>query len=282
MKKTQAFLGSDAICGIFPLYFAAAVRTMRTMLKMLLFLLLFSRAVFAAPVSHEAVYAISLASTAGGADSVVGASGVMRYQAQKVCSEWQTQTVFSLDVSRELAGVETTHWKQTTTETLDGCRFDFTVFVRENGQDRKELSGRARCENGKKKLFVDYPVKLQADFPKTVKFPLEQSAAWLKAAAEGKKSFSSYVFDGTKADALMSLNAIVSERDAKTKSRRFDFAFYPAQKGLNADGTPAYESSARYYDNGVADDIRQDFGSYVLQSKLKSFKRLQDIPCEAR
>lgn len=249
----------------------------------LLFILLFAfKTAIAAPVSHEAVYTIALASTAGGADSVVGADGTMRYRVQKVCDAWQTETVFSLNVSRELAGVETTHWKQTTTETLDGCRFDFTVFVRENGQDRKDLSGHARCENGKKRLFVDYPVALQADFPKTVLFPLEQTVTWLNAAAEGKKSFSSYVFDGTKADALMSLNAVVSERDVKNKSRRFDFAFFPAGKGQKSDGTPLYESSSLYYDNGVADDIRQDFGTYVLQSKLKSFKRLQDIPCERR
>lgn len=252
------------------------------MFRLVFFLLFVFRSVQAAPVSHDAVYAISLKSTAGGADSVVGANGTMHYKAQKVCDVWQTETVFSLDVSRELAGVETTHWKQTTTETLDGCRFDFTVFVRENGQDRKELSGRAFCENGKKRLFVDYPVALQADFPKTVKFPLEQTAAWLKAAQDGKKNFSSYVFDGTKADALMSLNAVVSERNPKNKSRRFDFAFYPAQKGQNPDGTPLYESSSLYYDNGVADDIRQDFGAYVLNSKLKSFKRLQDIPCGRR
>ena len=252
------------------------------MTKILLVLLLMTEAAFAAPVSHEAVYSIGLASTAGGADSVVGASGVLRYKAQKTCDVWETETVFSLDLSRELAGVETTHWKQTTVESLDGCRFDFTVYARENGRDRKELSGRAFCEGGKKKLFVDYPVAMKADFPKTVKFPLEQTVAWLDAAQKGQKSFTSYVFDGTRADALTVMNAVVSDRDAKTKSRRFDFAFYPAQKGQNADGVPLYESSARYYDNGVADDVRQDFGAYVLQSKLKSFKRLKDIPCERR
>ena len=252
------------------------------MTKILLALLLMTETAFAAPISHEAVYSIGLASTAGGADSVVGANGTMHYKAQKKCALWETETVFSLDVSRELAGVETTHWKQTTVESLDGCRFDFTVYVRENGRDRKELSGRALCENGKKRLFVDYPVAVEADFPKTVKFPLEQTAAWLKAAQDGKKNFSSYVFDGTKADALMSLNAVVSERNPKNKSRRFDFAFYPAQKGQKPDGTPLYESSSLYYDNGVADDIRQDFGTYVLQSTLKSFKRLKDIPCERR
>lgn len=252
------------------------------MTKILLALLLMTETAFAAPISHEAVYSIGLASTAGGADSVVGANGTMHYKAQKKCALWETETVFSLDVSRELAGVETTHWKQTTVESLDGCRFDFTVYVRENGRDRKELSGRALCENGKKRLFVDYPVAVEADFPKTVKFPLEQTVAWLDAAQKGQKSFTSYVFDGTRADALMAMNAVVSERDAKTKSRCFDFAFYPVQKGRNADGTPLYESSARYYDNGVADDIRQDFGTYVLQSTLKSFKRLKDIPCERR
>ena len=151
----------------------------------------------------------------------------MHYKAQKKCALWETETVFSLDVSRELAGVETMHWKQTTVESLDGCRFDFTVYVRENGRDRKELSGRALCENGKKRLFVDYPVAVEADFPKTVKFPLEQTVAWLDAAQKGQKSFTSYVFDGTRADALMAMNAVVSKR----KAGALILLFIPCRKG---------------------------------------------------
>ena len=113
------------------------------MFRLVFFLLFVFRSVQAAPVSHDAVYAISLKSTAGVADSVVGANGTMHYKAQKVCDVWQTETVFSLDVSRELAGVETTQWEQATTENKDGCRLEGAVFGRQDGQDTEELSGRA-------------------------------------------------------------------------------------------------------------------------------------------
>ena len=64
--------------------------------------------------SHQAVYDIALASTAGGAASVVNAKGKMLYKIQKVCGQWQTESVFSLDIGYELSGPDTTNWKAPT------------------------------------------------------------------------------------------------------------------------------------------------------------------------
>lgn len=249
------------------------------------------------PVSHRAVYDIALASTRGGAAGVVNAQGKMSYSIQKVCDQWQTESVFSLDIGYEMAGPDTTNWKQTTREKADGCLFEFDVFVREKGQDRKDLSGKAVCENNKKKLRLSVPVRSEAVFPGTVVFPVQQTLKLLEAAKNGRKRVSSYVYDGTRPEALYSMNAIISEPEkfaspnAKgdtflinaKKAYRFDMAFFEEfASGRPRDGTPRYEVSAHYYENGISDRIEQDFGAYRLRSILKNVEKLPEIPCPAK
>lgn len=248
-------------------------------------------------VSHKAVYDISLASTKGGAAGVVDARGKMSYTIQKVCGEWRTESVFSLDVGYEMAGSDTTNWRQTTRESADGCSFEFDVFVREKGADRKDLSGKAVCESNKKVLRLSLPVRSEAVFPSNVIFPVRQTALLLDAAREGKKSVSSYVYDGTRPEALYSVNALVSVPDDKPRGKvsgdadliagqnayRFDAAFYEEfPSGRPKDGTPQYEASVLYYENGVGETIEQDFGSHRLRSTLTELKKLKEIPCRPK
>ena len=244
--------------------------------------------------SHRAVYDITLASTKGGAAGVVNAYGRMSYSAQKVCGRWNTESVFSLDVGYELSGNDTTIWKQTTKESDDGCFFEFDVFVREKGKDRKELSGKAVCEKGKKVLRLTEPLASRAEFPSSVLFPVAQTLRLLNAAEKGRKSFSSYVYDGTRPESLYSVNAMISVPPtvpsgavsgdtaliAGKKTYRFDMAFFQSFGDKKSrDGTPSYEVSADYCENGIGRRIEQDFGAYRLKSELVSVERLEEIVC---
>ncbi len=245
--------------------------------------------------SHQAVYDIALSSTEGGAASVVNAKGKMMYKIQKVCDKWQTESVFSLDIGYELSGLDTTNWKQTTRESADGCSFDFEVFVREKGKDRKDLAGSAVCKNDKKVLRLSVPVRSEAVFPKNVVFPVQQTIRLLEAARQGKKNVSTYVYDGTRPEALYSVNAAISAPEnfsspkvrgdtdliAGKKAWRFDTAFFEEFAAGNLpDGTPSYEVSLYYYENGISDKIVQDFGDYRLLSTLTELRRLPDRACQ--
>ena len=35
--------------------------------------------------------------------------------------------------------------------------------------------------------------------------------------------------------------------------------------------TPTYEVAMRYWENGVADDMKMDFGDFVMDAKMKEF-----------
>lgn len=247
--------------------------------------------------SHRVVYDVSLLSTAGGAASVVHADGKMQYSMQRVCNDWKTETVFSLDIGYELMGLNTTHWKQTTVESFDGCQFDFDVYVRENGEDRKDLSGTLSCKGSKKRLEITLPLKNQKDFPKKLLLPVQQTEVFVKAASEGKKVLSSLVFDGTQPDSAMFMSAVFSKKEAdplpenkkieasllKGKVYWVDAALYP--EGNTEDdpaGEPLYEVGMHYYDNGITRESFQDYGPYRLISTLSELKRLPDIPCSPK
>ena len=245
-------------------------------------------------VSHQAVYDIALASTAGGAASVVSAKGKMRYSIQKVCGQWRTESVFSLDIGYELSGLDTTNWKQTTRESADGCLFDFEVKIKKKGKDRKSLAGSTACKDNKKVLRLSYPVQSEAVFPQNVLFPVQQTLRLLESASSAERNVSVYVYDGTRPEALYSMNTFISIPDRfhsdsvlgdvdlilGKKAYRFDTAFFEEFKTTDLpDGTPYYEVSLYYYDNGISDKIVQNFNSYRLVSTLTELRRLPELPC---
>lgn len=246
--------------------------------------------------SHQAVYRIALQQTGGGAASVVYASGVMKYSVQKVCDDWTTGTTIDLELSSELTGISRLLWRQSTKEAMDGCAFDFTVSAFENNEDKKELEGVARCEQDKKRLVLTYPLASEAVLPKNVMFPMQQTAFLIAAANKGKKTVSSYVYDGTRLEALNYAFAVISENTQKSaenikgdrsllggKSHWFDIAFYN-DMGLSGvkDGSPFYEAGMILYNNGIGDRIVQNFGSYTIESSLVSVDRLENVACPAK
>lgn len=247
------------------------------------------------PVSHRATYDLTLLKTKGGALSVVSAMGKMNYSIQKVCNTYKTETVFSLTIAYEISGIDTTLWRQVSTESDDGCLFDFTVSTLDDtGKEVTETKGKGICEGQKKKLTVLFPLSSEVTFPKTVYFPVQHIKTMLKAGKEGKKFVSSYVYDGSKLESLQKTHTVISPFVFETKNRsvsgdvallsgnskRFDTAFYN-DLGLSAfnDGTPMYEVSMRLYDNGIAEDVRQDFGDFAIQSNLTHIERLPEIAC---
>lgn len=236
---------------------------------------------------HIAIYKITLNSTKGGARAIVGASGILKYRIQKKCGNWTTETIFSLDLSSDLTGVETTNWKQTTTETLNGCYFDFSVFSRSKGVDHSELTGSSVCVGKTKQLTIDYPVFNTYNLPSKVKFPLQQLYSILTAALNNKTSLSSFVYDGTKENEYLKSIALIF----KNKEKKSPFKGFPSLNYWNViqsfysvtpiiSDTPLYQTSITYFDGGIANNIIQNFGEYSLKSELISLEAAPTLQCD--
>lgn len=236
---------------------------------------------------HIATYKISLNSTKGGARAIVGASGILKYRIQKKCGNWTTETIFSLDLSSELTGVETTNWKQNTTETLNGCYFDFSVFSRSNGKDHSELTGSSVCAGKTKQLTIDYPAFNTYNLSSNVKFPLQQLYFLLTSAINDKTNVSSFIYDGTKENEYLKSVALIF----KNNKKKAPFKGFPLLNSWNINQSfysinpkvfdiPLYQTTITYFDGGIADNIIQDFGEYSLKSKLINLEAAPTLQCE--
>jgi hypothetical protein len=51
-------------------------------------------------------------------------------------------------------------------------------------------------------------------------------------------------------------------------------AFFNRGSAAAGAGTPEYEVGLRYYANGVADEMKMDFGDFVLDGKLEELEAL--------
>lgn len=226
---------------------------------------------------HKAVYDWSLYETKGGALSVVAASGSLTYEVRKNCDSYETKTHSDLTVAYDINGVEKSSFRQETKESADGCFFEFKSWSDES--ETPDVAGIGVCEADKKKITLTHPLPAEMALPRSVLFPVAQTKALLQAAADGKKIFSSYVYDASKADSLHFVNAVASEAD-ENGDRLFNLAFYNDMGAKDGnDGSPLYEADVRYGATGAASEVVQRFDGYTLKSTLKSLETLPETPC---
>jgi len=112
-------------------------------------------------------------------------------------------------------------------------------------------------------------------------FPMAHTAAILAAAAAGKKFLSLPLFDGTGTDGAQDTFVTVLDWGAKTDvawprlaalpSGRVHISFFDRDKPGGGQ-TPDYEIGMRYFEDGVADDLRMNFGEFVMTGALKTFE----------
>jgi hypothetical protein len=94
------------------------------------------------------------------------------------------------------------------------------------------------------------------------------------------------VFDGTVTEGAQDTNAAITarlepgatnatrwEKLAALPSFRMRIAFFEA--GSNT-GQPEYEVAMRYWQNGVADDLKMDFGEFIVAGAMSELEILPD------
>ncbi len=128
--------------------------------------------------------------------------------------------------------------------------------------------------------FAHYtvPQKMDKALPAGTLFPMAHTAAVLEGAEAGKRAFNLPLFDGTDETGaeLSSIVVMGLKKPAPVKwpalsalpSARVDIAFFAL---ASTDMLPDYDVSMRYWMNGVADDLRMDFGDFVMDAKMTEF-----------
>ncbi|MBW4022418.1 MAG: cell envelope integrity EipB family protein [Proteobacteria bacterium] len=229
--------------------------------------------------AHRAFYRLTLDSTEN--SGVTNASGAMEYEVIDGCTGWATQQRLDMTVLDRDGGDTHTVSDYSTWESKDGEHFRFRI-TQNTDDDREVRAGWAELPPGKPGFAVyTQPDKKRISLPAGTVFPMAQTRAVLAAARKGDMFLSLPVFDGTASSGAENTFTVITAHDQLVKSAFTPLSSLPSifvhMGYFNADRRqmlPDTLISMRYWDNGVADSLRMDFGNFRMAGKLAEFKLL--------
>lgn len=237
-------------------------------------------------VPHRAVYRMALGTATSGS-GIVDAEGTMLYRFAAECEGWIVETKSYL-VLRYAAGDEVrTSWSFTSWESRDGRAYRFDVRHDRDGQIVEQLRGRAALDAGVARYSL--PAEATVDLPAGTLFPTAHLQAVLKAARNGTRQLAKTVFDGASLDNPYEVSAFIGQvpateqkalaQAAGLKERpawRMRWAFFPV---LSNEPAPDFEIGVRYREDGIADQLMQEFAEFSLDIKLGDLEVLPAPDC---
>jgi hypothetical protein len=235
--------------------------------------------------SHRAAYRLQLDHARSGSD-VQGASGAMYYETVDQCEGWTVQQRFTLAVTSRAGTSYEMASDYVTWEAKDGSRLRFRLRQTTDGAVSQAVAGEVRRSApgvAGTARFTE-PTEDEVKVPPATLFPMAHTAAVIAAARDGKRVFAVPVFDGTVTEGAQDTNAAITGRVAPATvaaarfpllanlpSWRMRIAFFAVG---DTTGQPEYEVAMRYFENGVADELKMDFGEFVVAAELTELEAL--------
>ena len=273
----RAYVGQDLL----------EINRMRVLASALVLLASCSSAALAAiPLAaHHAVYSLSYDSDQPGNSegNIVGARGTMTYDIDDACTGWATDQRLQITLTnRDGQDIQMVS-DYATFEAKDGLHMEFHMKQTTDTAVTQKLDGSASLEQAGHGGSVSYvtPAAKTMALPAGTLFPMAHTAAILAAAEAGKKFLTLPLFDGTGPDGAQDTFVTVLDWGTKQKlewpelaslpSGRVHISFFDRDKPGSGQ-TPDYEIGMRYFANGVANDLRMNFGEFVMTGTLKTFQ----------
>lgn len=230
--------------------------------------------------AHRASYDLTLESARSG--DVTAATGTMSYEVIDACDGWAVQQRLELALTnREGQDIQMVS-DYTTWEAKNGLKLRFRMRQSTDTATTQITAGEAVLERagGPGEIRYDKPSQTTKPLPVGTLFPMWHTATIIAGAEQGKKFMSLPLFDGTTESGAQDSFVIVTSWNkpqpfrlaallSKLPSGRVHVAFFNHSA---KDVTPDYEVGMRYWENGVADDLRMDFGDFVMDGKLTQLK----------
>jgi hypothetical protein len=243
---------------------------------------------------HQALYSLSLES-AKSSSGVVAASGAMFYKWGQACDGWTVEQRFRLRIAyAEEDGVDISS-SLVTWESMDGLKYRFNERRMRNGQLDEELRGEAQLDGPGQGGVAEFtkPETATITLAPGVLFPTAHTLFLIGRAQADEQFVARNVFDGSEVENAGEVSAVIGPalKPAGGKapkpfnspllqrpSWQIRLAFFPAD--AKADQTePDYELSMRLLDNGVSQDMKLDYGDYIIRAKLDEIEPLPKPGC---
>jgi len=228
-------------------------------------------------VSHRALYTLSVARL-DPRNYRSGISGGLSLEFVHACDGYVLNQRFVIETTTD-DGTILNNMVLNSWESLDGKSFRFKMRDEVNGDVEQELNGEGKLSSRGGRVHFTLPEDTDLELPAMTLFPTDHTVRLLALARSGGNWLQASVYDGASADAYSEVGGFIgAELPPETgaseilaplkgqRSWRIRLAYFTSDK---AQDTPDYEIAYRLYENGVADDIVFDYGSYAIRASLK-------------
>ncbi len=229
-------------------------------------------------LAHKALYTLSLATAKG--NDVIAARGTMGYEVTDACDGWAVRQRLRMTITNaEGQNIEMAS-DYATWESKDGLKFRYHMRQTTDTAVTSQTDGEASLPKagGAGSAHYTTPNDITSVLPAGTVFPMAHTAAIIAAAREKKHFVSLPLFDGTDENGAEDSFIVVLDwkPPAQNKwaqlsplpSTRVNIAFFDRAPAVV---TPSYEVAMRYWENGVADDMKMNFGDFVMNATMKEF-----------
>ena len=251
---------------------------------------------------HRAVYEITLARTSAGS-GVSEMTGRMVYELTGSPCEGFTQNMRFVTRSANQEGAETINdlrtssWEETAGKRL---RFSSTQYQNDTLAEASQGDAARNKPSDAAATLVELtrPAKKTVTLPGDLYFPMQHATALIEGAKAGKTLLAANLYDGSeKGEKFYATTAVIGKRvepgavantaSLKNGERLAQFASWPMAISYfeggksNEDSPPAYELSFRYFENGISNDLKIDYGEFAIQGTMKELEFLPVSKCTA-
>ena len=244
--------------------------------------------------SHKSVHDLVLERADADSD-IKNMRGQLFYDLSgSVCLGYSLSTRINTETISKTRGKTASDVHSESWEDYKGTQFKFS-FSRYDGNKLSEsIKGSARRTEGAVLAELDAPKKDATSFSGDVLFPIQDSVAILKAASAGQSRLEATIYDGSDGLLVYDTTTVIGPSlnkggNAKLKSVKnsetlFGLRSWPVvvsyyNKGENGIGRPVFAVSFRLYDNGVSDELKLDYGIFVLKGDLSKIEFVDPKPC---
>lgn len=232
-------------------------------------------------LAHKALYTLTMDQAKGG--DVIAARGTMGYEVTDACDGWAVRQRLRMTITNADGQDIEMASDYATWESKDGLRFRYHMRQTTDTAVTSQTDGEATLQKpgGSGEAHYTTPHANVSPLPAGTVFPMAHTAAIIAAAREKKHFLSLPLFDGTDENGVEDSFIVLLDWKppmpthwpvlSGLPSTRVNISFFDHTPGAQ---TPTYEVAMRYWENGVADAMRMNFGDFIMNAKLIEFAPL--------
>ncbi len=229
-------------------------------------------------LAHKALYTLTLDTAKSG--DVIAARGTMGYEVTDACDGWAVRQRLNMTITNADGQDIQMSSDYATWESKDGLRFRYHMRQTTDTAVTSQTDGEAQLQKagGPGEARYTSPHDSVSPLPAGTVFPMAHTAAIIAAAHDKKHFVTLPLFDGTDENGVEDSFIVVLDWKPPMPSKwqalvplpstRVHISFF--DHGPEA-VTPSYEVGMRYWENGVADDMKMNFGDFVMNAKMQEF-----------